>query len=130
MSLRWVEAGSSGEQRSPSTEIEAQLPHSSASLLDESLNHADKWVAAIRQYFLSTARQRHSAHTERNKVAAWWGLLTGQSAEQCGRPGGGGVAEGGRLGRECTGNVTGEAALKAEERHSGSEEWTAGQQEC
>ena len=43
---------------------------------------------------------------------------------------GGGVAEGGRLGRECTGNVTGEAALKAEERHSGSEEWTAGQQEC
>jgi hypothetical protein len=41
---RQVVAGSSVERHSPSTEMEAQLPRSSASLLEDSLNHAEECV--------------------------------------------------------------------------------------
>ena len=69
------------------------------------MNHTEEWVAAIKQYFLSVAWWRHLACKERKETAVWQGPLAGS----CDGPGGG-VVEGGRLGRELIGKVTGEAA--------------------
>ena len=63
MSWSDVDALSLGERRRPSTEIEARLPRSSASLLEDSLNHSDEWLAAKDRYFLSTARRALSARS-------------------------------------------------------------------
>jgi hypothetical protein len=64
MPERQVVVGSAVERRSPSTDMEAQLPHSSASLLEDSLNQAEEWVSAMSAYFLHiAARCPHRNHT-------------------------------------------------------------------
>ena len=122
MSLRREEAGSSGERRRPSTEIEARLPRSSASLLEDSLNHAEEWVAAIKRYFLRVACQRRSARMERKEAAASQVPVLGL----------GGMSGGGAEGRGVgwAGQATGEAARMSDEHHGGREGRAAGHLEC
>ena len=50
-------AGRSGEGQRPTMEIEAWLPHSSASLLEERLYHSDVCLVVIQCTFLSAAAQ-------------------------------------------------------------------------
>src|SRR5258706_2616061 len=51
--LKSVVAGAFAERRRPSTETEALLPRSSASLLEDRLNHSEVCNLSISLYFLS-----------------------------------------------------------------------------
>src|SRR5258706_5213758 len=53
MRRKSVVAGAFAERRRPSTETEALLPRSSASLLEDKLNHAEVCNRSISLYFLS-----------------------------------------------------------------------------
>ena len=64
--LRLVEAVAQPGRRRPSTEMEARLPRSSASLLEVRLNHSEEWADSIRFIFLRIAERRAMMRADSN----------------------------------------------------------------
>src|SRR5258706_7995884 len=84
-----VVAGAVAERRRPSTETEARLPRSSASLLEERLNHSEVCNLSISLYFLSwealLAAIRASKKSATLRTGAWGARATGEGGIETGR---------------------------------------------
>src|SRR5258706_15310777 len=88
MCFKSVVAGELGDRRRPSTETEALLPLSSASLLEDRLNHSEVCNLSISLYFLSWEARLAAIRASRKSATLWAG------ARGAGAPDEGGVRTG------------------------------------
>src|SRR5258706_15941613 len=89
MCFKSVVAGAFAERRRPSTETEALLPRSSASLLEDRLNHSEVCNLSISLYILSwealLAAIRASKKSATSRAGARGARATGEGGVKTGR---------------------------------------------
>src|SRR5258706_9080305 len=73
MCFKSVVAGALAERRRPSTETEALLPRSSASLLEDRLNHSEVCNLSMSRNFLSWEARLAAIRTSRKSATLWAG---------------------------------------------------------